>query len=815
MAKFVSPGVYVIEKDNSQYTPTTGGTAIGIVGFAGKGPLDTPTLITSQQQLVQIFGEPSEDIPGQALEGALEILETTDQVYFVRAAVADATADASTVPVVGSCPTVYVSGVPVTGADSGALRGSSFGIGRDIYIHVQVYNELGVAQYSAPKTFNIPAATLANTGGNEQAHALKKIIGGEMDGDEVSVQFDKATSSVCAGFLVGKYAGSGAYMDVAAFSDAALTTGINVLQPVANTGLHAGDTTPVTTSGLYTSAIRAWGYQYPESGLASSSVGYFVEAMDGGAGYNYAIDALGKVTGNSIKVTAEGGLDMLVEVLDGGVVAENFKTSLYDASVAATFIETSINVDEGPDGDPAGTSVVTSDYIKGNIASGAGVNLDVTAMLTPTATITALGWDPVVHYSAASGEIAGNVELPVSGASYPGNLVAGGYHYFEGSPALNASSYATETGFFGGKLSTTYYSHTGTGGWEELVQHGVHTILNDFKFDSDADKFTPTNLKLVQGTYNMAGGDSGTGSTEAERATALIGSVNPNSTKKTGMQGLSDDSLGLSVALVPGIQTQSVQDNLVTLAETTQNFLALLSCPEAIGGAQAALEFTNGLGNGRTSPLNSSYAAVYFPHLKVFSTYDGKDRFYDPAIYAARQISVTDKVADAWFAPAGVARGRLTKPSDVEVPLSQGDRDALYSTGNVVNPIVKFPKDGIMIFGQRTTQRAPTALDRVNVRRLMIEVRKVVLETSRTFTFEPNDEFTYAEVEATITASLDDIRRKRGITDFTVICNETTNTAARVDRNELWCKILIKPTKTAEILVFEVNLTNQSAKITN
>jgi phage tail sheath protein FI len=808
MAKFVSPGVYVIEKDNSQYTPTTGGTAIGVVGFAGKGPLDTPTLITSQQQLVQIFGEPSEDIPGQALEGALEILETTNQLYFIRTAVEGATVDASAVSILGACPTVYVSGVAATGADSGTLRGESFGIGRDIYLHVQVYNELGVAQYSAPKTFNIPAGTLVNQGGNEQAQALKKIIGGAMGIDEVSVQFDPATSSVCAGFLVGKYAGSGAFMDVAAFSDAALTTGIKVLQPVSNRGEFIHDDAPPTVLAreLYTSAIRAYGSQFPDPS-DGSSVGYLVEALDAGAGYNYAVDTLGNVTGNSIKVTAEGGLDTLVTVTDAGGTVETFKTSLYDASVAATFIEDAINIDEGPFGNPAGEAVVTSDYIKGNIVSGAGQTVDAVAMNSATTNIVSLGYRPVACFANVSGPIAQNVEVPLSSADYPGNGQLG-YHYFSGTPAANASSYATATGFFGGKISTLAYAHTGTDFMAE-------NPLAIFGFESEADRFRPMSLKLVQGTYNMAGGDSGTGSTEAERAVALIGKVDPSSTTKTGMQGLDDDSLGISVALVPGIQTQSVQDNLVTLAETTQNFLALLSCPEAIGGPQAALEFSNGLGNGRTSPLNSSYAALYFPHLKVFSTYDGKDRFYDPVIYAARQISVNDNVAETWFAPAGLTRGRLTKPSDVEVPLNQGDRDALYSGGNIVNPIVKFPKDGIMIFGQRTTQRAATALDRINVRRLMIEVRKMILETARTFTFEPNDEFTYAQVESTLNGALDDIKRRRGIREFKVVCNETTNTAARVDRNELWCKVLIKPTKTAEILIFEVNLTSQSAKIQN
>jgi len=803
MVKFVSPGAYVIEKDISQYTPTTGGTIVGIVGFAGKGPVDTPTLITSQDQLVQTFGEPSEDIPGQALEGALEILETTNQIYFIRAAEEDSATDASAIPVVGTCPTVYVSGVPATTNDSGtALRVGSFGIGRDLYLHVQVYNESGTPQYATPRDFDVPAGTKTNTFGNEQAHALKQVIGGELDDDQVSVSFDPNTSSVCAGFIYSKYAGSGAYMDIAAFTTAARTVGLNCLQAVGNTGNYEADgANGANTSGLYTSALRVYGYQYNSSLPDASSIGYLGQSIHAGAGYNQTTDALGVTTGNSITITANGGLDNLLTVNDGGVAAENFAVSLYAASGAAPFIEAVINTDEGE------TTTLTSDIIKGYLTSGnVGADLAVTAMTQTCATIPALGWDPADHYGVDVLDIVGNAELPVSSASYPGDTLTGGFHYFTGTPAT-ATGLDPQLGMFNNKISTLTQSHTTT--WETT------TPLASFKYNSKASHFTPPHIKFVQGTTLMAGGDNGTGTTEDGRATALIGKVDPSSTTKTGMQSLSNEDLGISIALVPGIQTQSVQNNLVTLAETTQNFLALLSCPEGIGGASQAISFANGLGSGRTAALNSSYAAIYYPHLKVFSTYDGKDRFYDPAIYAARQMGLTDSDAEAWFAPAGATRGRLTKPSDTEVSLSQGDRDAMYSGGNVVNPIVKFPKDGIMIFGQRTTQRAPTALDRVNVRRLMIEIRRSLLATSRQFVFEPNDEFTYAHIQSTLDSAMDDYKRRRGIIEFKVICDETTNTSARVDRNELWCKVLIKPTKTAEILVFEVNLTNQSAKLSN
>jgi len=283
------------------------------------------------------------------------------------------------------------------------------------------------------------------------------------------------------------------------------------------------------------------------------------------------------------------------------------------------------------------------------------------------------------------------------------------------------------------------------------------------------------------------------------------------------MQALDDDVLNIGIAAVPGIYTENVQNNLITLAENTQNFIALVSPPYGIGTVQDAIDWTNGKSSStagsRSSAINSSYAAIYFPHVKVFSVFDSKDRWFDPVIFGARQMAYTDNVSESWFAPAGLRRGKLSKPTEVEVKLNQGDRDSMYSGGNAVNPIVAFPQQGITIFGQRTSQRSSTALDRINIRRLMIYVRKVILSSTRRFVFEPNDEFTWAQIQDLLNPFLDDIRRRRGITEFRVVCDSTVNTPVRVDRNELWTKVIIKPTKTAEILIFEVNLTNQSADL--
>ena len=324
---------------------------------------------------------------------------------------------------------------------------------------------------------------------------------------------------------------------------------------------------------------------------------------------------------------------------------------------------------------------------------------------------------------------------------------------------------------------------------------------------------TPRFMKMVDGTYDMAGGNNGdftdTGFIDGTAKSAIIGSP----TLKSGIYALDDDALNISMASVPGFTEQAVQNTLITLAESSQNFLAVVSPPAGLTTAQKAVNWHNGQGDGRTASINSSYAAVYWPWLKQFDAATSTDIYMDPAAYAISMMCFTDSVSDPWFAPAGLIRGRLTKPTDVEVILNIGDRDALYQPGNSVNPIAKFARDGIVIWGQKTAQRTPSALDRVNVRRMMIVIRKMILAATRSIVFEPNDPFTWNRIVQLLQPALNDIKIRRGITEFKVVCDATTNTPLRIDRNELWCRIMIKPTKTAEVLIFELNLMGQSASI--
>lgn len=723
----VSPGVYVLEKDISEYTPSINTSIVGIVGFASKGPTNKATLITDQNALIRTFGSPSENIPGQGLEGALEILEQTNTVYFVRAANEDTAVDASANITVGGCPSIIVSG-------PGSV-GTGYGVNVPITLRVQVYDNDGTPQFLTPgKDFVVPAGTATY-----QAEALRKIIGGGLDADKVGV-FDGGlfdSSLGLSGALLGSFAGSGASIAVSACSGTSFNAASGVSALAVVSALNSANAAYGATD-VFASAVRAYGFSVVKEG--SDSASYLIESLYPGTGYNGGTKSDGTASGNSITITALGGQNFNIAVNDAGTVQENFKASLVGSGV---FLEDVINT---------GEVSVRSDIIKGNLYKD-GANAVATA---------------ATNFAANSAAIFGDTGFVMTSQFlFPNSNPTG-----QGSPTAQVAVTVAN----GGR-------------WNKLVATSL---------------------------TNLAGGTNGTG-TENQNATALIG--DSAAEPKTGMQALDNDELNIGIALVPDIHNQSVQNALITLAESTQSFIALVSPPYGVGTAQDAIDWTNGRSSStagsRTSPINSSYAAVYWPWLKVFSTFDGIDRWYDPVIFAARQMAYTDTVAESWFAPAGFQRGRLTKPTEVEVKLNQGDRDSLYSGGNVVNPIVSFPQQGITIFGQRTTQREPTALDRINIRRLMIYVRKILLASARRFVFEPNDEFTWQQVESVVNPFLDDIRRRRGITEFRVVCDETVNTPVRVDRNELWCKILLKPTKTAEIIIMEVNLTSQSANLGN
>ena len=200
------------------------------------------------------------------------------------------------------------------------------------------------------------------------------------------------------------------------------------------------------------------------------------------------------------------------------------------------------------------------------------------------------------------------------------------------------------------------------------------------------------------------------------------------------------------------------------------------------------------------STLNSSYAATYWPWLQIKSA-TGRNEWAPAGTVIPGVYAFTDASSAPWFAPAGLVRGGIGGVIQAERKLTKGDRDTLYSAK--VNPIATFPGAGISVFGQKTLQTKSSALDRVNVRRLLIELKKFIGDQSRNLVFEQNTIATRTKFLATVNPYLESVVQRQGLYAYRVIMDDTNNTADVVDRNQLVGQILIQPAKTVEFVVLD------------
>lgn len=207
--------------------------------------------------------------------------------------------------------------------------------------------------------------------------------------------------------------------------------------------------------------------------------------------------------------------------------------------------------------------------------------------------------------------------------------------------------------------------------------------------------------------------------------------------------------------------------------------------------------------------IDSNYAATYWPYVKIYDSENSAYATIPPTPQVLEAMAYTDTVSYPWFAPAGMNRGLITDAVNVEYKLSIADRDILYE--GKVNPIAFFPGQGIAIWGQKTLQTRTTSLDRINVRRMLLYVRKVIATATKYLVFEQNDEKTWDRFKAMVQPVLDLVKIKQGLYDFRVVMDASTNTPDVIDRNEMKGAIYLKPTKTAEVITLTFNILSSGA----
>jgi hypothetical protein len=257
------------------------------------------------------------------------------------------------------------------------------------------------------------------------------------------------------------------------------------------------------------------------------------------------------------------------------------------------------------------------------------------------------------------------------------------------------------------------------------------------------------------------------------------------------------DEYQFNVLMAPGIGLDATAaSTMISTVEGRGDAIAILGA--GVYGTTITQATTNAAGQ------SSNYAACYYPWIQLYSSNLGKTVWCPPSTVIGGVLAFNDQVGAEWFAPAGLNRGGVPSVVRAERRLSQTDRDTLYSRN--VNPLATFPGTGVCVWGQKTLQRKPTALDRVNVRRLLIALKGFIGGVSRNLVFEQNTTVTRNLFLSQVNPYLSSVVSRQGLYAYKVVMDDSNNTPDVVDRNQLVGQIYIQPTKTAEFIILNFNI---------
>lgn len=260
------------------------------------------------------------------------------------------------------------------------------------------------------------------------------------------------------------------------------------------------------------------------------------------------------------------------------------------------------------------------------------------------------------------------------------------------------------------------------------------------------------------------------------------------------------DAFDMNLLAVPGVNNLKICDKARSLVNERQDAMYIM---DVTGSTVAEV-----IGNMANRQLDDNYTACYYPDLKMNDTVNNRQVRVAPSVVALGAYAFSDRVGQVFFAPAGLNRGGLGQFGVIDVydRLNFSDRNDLYD--NRINPIATFPNEGIVVWGQKTLQIAASALDRINVRRLLIFAKKTIASAAKYLLFEPNNPQTWQRFTNTVNPILEKIKQDQGLTRFKVVMDSSTNTDDLVDRNIMTGKIFLQPTKATEFIDLNFIITN-------
>lgn len=759
----ISPSVRITEKDLSFIAPEQSFHRAGLIGFASKGPINVPTLVSTQRQLNTVFGYPHPESGDPYLIYAAEqYLLVANELYIVRVAdednVSDEKAETASVDVPSAGGRIVVMSQeqgPYTFVNDSFFRWRLNGV--------------------------LMSKTLVVLAGTYTAAQLAEELNLQLDGQIDGIEFITDEGDDYIGVQTTWAYGPDSEFEFVSVQDAMY--GGAVLDGNV-TGFGTGMTQAEITGSndRYPSSYQDAG-EYDLAGLSDLNIQIVVDGTD-----NVLIDNVVQVIDLFALENSEVTTSQLVNAINAQLV-ENGGTlpggwEAYDDGDNLAFRTKHHGRDARllikPDSTAAGIFGLVSVTKVGS--SPVGTSGD-----PAEDTYGRINGD-----ANSTGAITFTINADTAGIDGNATQVVIENNIREGNFILQIYNNGVEVESWGGLTkdeNSRFYVET----FLALVSDWIRVS------DNTANSAPP-----LDGTYRLTGGSDGIPSDPDDQDALLIG----NSVGFSGMYALSEpEQIDLDLIACPGHSSTSIVTALLNLCQNVRmDCLAIIDPPFGLT-VKEIVQWQNGSHPLNTTRFDSDFGALYWPWVKIRDNFNRIDIWAPPSGSVMATIARSDQLSAPWFAPAGVNRGNVPNITDVFSRPTLEERDLMYGYRNAINPIVQFVDfEGFVIWGQKTLQRRPTALDRVNVRRLMFVIEKRIRAASRQLLFDPHDDILRQKFTRIATAILSEIQVGRGINDFRVKCDTELNTPDVIDRNEMRARIGVQPIRAAEFIFIEFSI---------
>jgi hypothetical protein len=778
----ISPSVRITENDFTFVSPTTSFHKVGLIGFASKGPINTPTSVRTLTDLVTKFGNPHPDTSDPYLiYAAQQVLRVSSEVVITRVADTDPTsntqANSASVLVPSTGGLVDIIGSSTGTPSITPVAGGTFEFVEDGYFSWKLNNILASKILIVPK--NDPT-TNPDYPTDYTLEELVDYLNSQLNPSIDGIQFVATTSETLGVKSTWAY-GVGASIELVSHQNS-IYGGINSI---------VGLGTSMTQAELTGSTNR-----YPPSGSAGSWDFDTLDPTDLANALQVVVTGTGNVN-----------IDDVVQIIDLSVLNNGPYTT------AEVVDEINTQIDSLTGGFVASDD--GSDHIVlTTLAYGSGSKILVKSessmdSIFGISNITATGDSPVKATGSGLTAQAGKV---TGGANSSGSK---SFTIFADSPGIegNQTRVIITTNPYDGTFQMQVYNNgQQVESWGNLtknqlssfyVESYLNTVSNFIRVSDNTAVTAPPANTSTTGLL-LTGGTDGIPVDPDTQDDLIIG----NPTAGTGLYSFSEpEQVDIDLIATPGRSSTAVVRVLIDICESyRQDALAIIDPPFGLT-VNEIVNWQNGVHPLNNTRLDTDFAALYYPWVDITDTFNNISVWVPPSGSVLAAICQSDSISGPWYAPAGLTRGVVPNINNVFSRPSLAERDLMYGNNNAINPIISYPDvGGFVIWGQKTLQRTPTALDRINVRRMLFYVEKSIKSISKNYLFEPNNAATRSAFINACSQILTRLVANSGAQDFVVKCDDELNTSDVIARNELRARIGIVPVYAIEFIFIEFNL---------